>query len=144
MAHRPNAVADDDVNREERFDIRLSVAEAAALRKAAAAAGQRRTTYIRAVLFGMSRSTNQVSRADLQQLIRALTPIGTNLMGSLKPRKAVGVQDPLYAKAIVLRYPSDICRVQEGCAGGVELGDEGVLGPTYGCFVRPCGGGEAR
>ena len=92
MAHRPNAVADDDVNREERFDIRLSVAEAAALRKAAAAAGQRRTTYIRAVLFGMSRSTNQVSRADLQQLIRALTPIGTNLNQLVR---ALNSGDPL-------------------------------------------------
>ena len=30
-------------------------------------------------------------------------PIGTNLMGSLKPRKAIGVQDPLHAKAIVLK-----------------------------------------
>ncbi len=79
MARRPNAVADDDVNREERFDIRLSVAEAAALRKAATAAGQRRTTYIRAVLFGTTRSPTQVSRAEIQQLIRTLSPIGGNL-----------------------------------------------------------------
>ena len=29
-------------------------------------------------------------------------PVGTALAGSLKPRTSIGVQDPLYAKAIVL------------------------------------------
>ena len=29
-------------------------------------------------------------------------PVGTALMGSLRPRKAIGIEDPLYAKAIVL------------------------------------------
>ena len=30
-------------------------------------------------------------------------PVGVPLMGSLKPRNSIGIQDPLYAKAIVLR-----------------------------------------
>jgi hypothetical protein len=92
MARRPNIIADDDVNREERFDIRLSVAEAAALREAAAAAKQRRTTYIRSMLFGTSRSSTPVPRAEIQQLIRTLTSIGVNLNQLVR---ALNSGDPL-------------------------------------------------
>lgn len=66
-------------NREERFDIRLTEPEAASLREAAAFAGQSRTAYLRGLISGSAGTANRMSRGDLLQLIRRLTPIGVDL-----------------------------------------------------------------